>query len=324
MSAYAIVTTDHLAPSERAPLWREWIWQHFGGLESDLYGDTTFEGHMTTSQAGDVILTRLEANRHRVLRTSDLARASDGSYLKIVAPLRGRAGVQQCGRQAWVGPGAWTIYDTSNTYTVDNPERVEHLIVMLPKTRVLEGGLRLNALMAQCVGEGFGISRVALDTMRSTYQELPHMSADAARGAGELIAQLVQLSLLELSGQQTVQTQREALKDRIRNYIALNLRDPALSVQRMAQALNCSKRHLHNAFAGGEETLSNHILRLRMDACVRDLQQHPTRSITDIALSWGFGNLSHFSRAFRQHTGCSPSDFRAIASRGETKLQRPH
>lgn len=324
MSAYAIVTTDHLAPRERAPLWREWIWQHFGGLESDLYGDTSFDGHMATSQAGEVILTRLEANRHRVMRTPDMARASDSAYLKIVAPLRGRAGVAQCGRQAWVDPGSWTIYDTSDCYTVDNPERVEHLIVMLPQTQVMERGLRLKALMARCVGEGNGISRVALATMRSTYQELPHMSADAARGAGELIAQLVRLSLLELAGQQTVQTQREAFKDRVRSYIALNLRDPALSVQRMAQALNCSKRHLHNAFAGDEETLAHHILRLRMEACVRELQQHPTRSITDIALSWGFGNLSHFSRVFRQHTGCSPSDFRATASQRDTQLPRPH
>jgi AraC-like DNA-binding protein len=324
MSAYAVLTTDHLAPSERAPVWREWIWQHFGGLESDLYGDTTFEGHMATGQAGDVILTRLEANRHRVLRTQDMARAHDGGYLKIVAPLRGRAGVQQFGHQAWVGPDAWTIYDTSSGYTVENPERVEHLIIMLPKTRLMERGLHLKALMARSVGQGGGISRVALATMRSTYQELPHMSADAARGAGELIAHLVRLSLLERAGQPTAQTQREALKDRIRSYIALHLRDPDLSVQRMAQALNCSKRHLHNAFSGDEDTLASHILRLRLDACARELRQYPTRPITDLALSWGFSNLSHFSRVFRQHTGCSPSDYRTVDSLGEMGLPRPH
>ncbi len=42
------------------------------------------------------------------------------------------------------------------------------------------------------------------------------MSPDAARGAGELIMQLVRLSLLELAGQPSAVTQREALKDRIR------------------------------------------------------------------------------------------------------------
>ena len=71
--------------------WREWVFQHFGGLESDLYGDTDFDGHMAASHAGDVILTKLEANRHRVLRSPHLARTSETGYLKIVAPWQGSA-----------------------------------------------------------------------------------------------------------------------------------------------------------------------------------------------------------------------------------------
>ena len=315
-----LVTTDQVAPRERAPLWREWIWKHFGGLESDLYGDTEFDGHMASLNAGEIVLTKLEANRHRVVRTQDMVRASDAGYLKIVAPMHGRAGVEQLGRQAWVGPGTWTIYDTTGCYAVDNPERVEHLIVMLPKAQFLERGLRLDSLMARNVGGASGISRVALATMRSTYQELPHMSADAARGVGELIAQLVRLSLIELSGQQTALTQREILRDRIRGYIALNLRDPALSVEHIARALNCSKRHLHNAFASDEDTLASHIQRLRLEACMRELQHTgaQTHPVTAIALAWGFGNLSHFSRVFRDHTGFSPSEFRQLSVMGGT------
>ena len=124
--------------------------------------------------------------------------------------------------------------------------------------------------------------------------------------------QLVRLSLLELAGQATAVTQREALKDRILTYVARNLRDPQLSIDRIAQALNCSKRHLHNAFGDGDETLASSILRQRLEACIRDLGQAApdSRPITDIALSWGFNNLSHFSRVFREHTGCSPSEYR--------------
>jgi AraC-like DNA-binding protein len=312
MNPATVVSTNNFAPRERAPVWRDWIWKHFGGLESDLYGDTDFDGEMVSAQAGDVVLTRLEANRHRVVRTPDMVRASDAGYLKIVAPLQGRAGVEQMGRRAWVGPGAWTIYDTTGAYAVDNPERVEHLIVMLPKAQLIERGLPLDPLMARHVGGASGIARVALATMRSTYQELPHMSAAAARGAGELIAQLVRLSLIELAGQATVVTQREALKDRIRAYVGARLRDPALSIEQIAHALNCSKRHLHNAFAGETDTLASYILRLRLQACIRELQQSgpQARPITDIALSWGFNNLSHFSRVFRGHTGLSPSEFR--------------
>lgn len=306
------MSTDDFAPRERAPLWCEWVWKHFGGLRSDLYGDTDFDGHLSTGRAGELILTRLEANRHRVVRTLDMVRASEESYLKIVAPLRGRAGVEQSGRQAWVGHGAWTIYDTTADYLIANPERVEHLIVMVPKSQLAGQGLRLEHLMARQINGQSGIGRVALTTMRSTFEELPHMSADAARGAGELLTQLVRLSLTELAGLHTPLTQREALKDRIRQYVALHLRDPQLSVEQIATALNCSKRHLYNAFAEEAHPLASYIQHQRLDACLRELQQVGSagRPITEIALHWGFNSPSHFSRVFREHTGLSPSEFR--------------
>ena len=56
---------------------------------------------------------------------------------------------------------------------------VEHLIVMLPKEQMEERGVRLGELMARHVGGASGISRVALETMRTTYQELPGMSENA-------------------------------------------------------------------------------------------------------------------------------------------------
>ena len=48
------------------------------------------------------------------------------------------------------------------------------------------------------------------------------------------------------------------------------------------------------------------------------------RPITDIAMSWGFGNLSHFSRVFREHTGASPSEFRNTPHAPSRMGQTPH
>lgn len=315
MSSAQILSTDDLSPRDSVGVWGDWMSRLFGGLSSDLYGDTAFEGHINTSQAGNVVMTRLEANRHRVLRSTSQARAGETSYLKIIAPWRGHASVDQHGRQAWVRPGGWAIYDTTGSYEVANPERSEHLIVMLPKEHLIERGMRLDPLMGRHVGGNSGIARVALDTMRSTFAELPGLSPSTARSAGDLIVELVRLSLLELSGRGTPTTQLEALKDRIRDFVGQHLRDPHLTIDRIAQALNCSKRHLHNAFANEDDSLAQHILRRRLQACMRDLKDplQQQRTITDIAFSWGFNNGAHFSRVFREHTGLAPSDFRATA-----------
>lgn len=309
--------TDSVPARDRAPQWREWVHQLFGGLDSDLYGDTEFDGRMAASHAGDVILTRLEANRHRVVKTRSLARGSETPYLKIVAPWHGAAQVLQQQRQAEARSGAWVIYDTTRDYEIANPERVEHLIVMLPKDRLEQRGVRLESGMARRLGAS-GISRVALETMRNTYLELPHMSEAAAKGAGELIVHLVELSLMELAGQETAATQREALRDRIRAYVARHLADPGLNVDAIARGLNCSRRLLYHAFAEEGDSIAAYIQRERLQACVRDLlaDSNGGRPITDIALSWGFGNASHFSRVFRKHTGASASEFRSARAHG--------
>ena len=310
-----IRSTSQLPPGETAPAWCSWMAQIFDGLDSDLYGDRVFDGHLRTARAGDLIMTRLEANRHRVIRTPHRARAGDGGYLKVVAPWQGLAAVEQHGRQAWVRPGGWAIYDTTGSYEVANPERSQHLIVMLPKERLHERGLRLDALTGRHVGGHSGISRVALETMRHTFQELPSMTPEAAHGAGSLILDLVHLSLQDLAGQGTALTRLEAFRDRIRAYVGQHLRDPGLSIDRIAQTLNCSKRHLHNAFSDEDDTLAHHILHRRLRACMRDLESPALadHTITEIAFSWGFNNGAHFSRVFREHTGLSPSDFRAAA-----------
>ena len=97
------LTTDNMPPQQAALAWRDWMATLFDGLESDLYGDTGFDGHLHTAWAGDVVLTQLEANRHRVIRRPRTARAGAQRHLKIVAPWQGQALVQQHTENPWLG-----------------------------------------------------------------------------------------------------------------------------------------------------------------------------------------------------------------------------
>jgi AraC-like DNA-binding protein len=310
--------TAEVPACERVAFWRGFIAQLFQGLKSDEYGDSDFSGRASTWHAGEVVLTHLEATRHRVMRSSSLARATETPYLKIVAPWEGCAGVEQKGRETWVTPGQWSIYDTTDSYAVANPERVEHLIVMLPKRALAERGLSasmIEPLMARRLGGSGGVSRLALDTMRNAFRELPNMPEPAARGVGDAITQLVHLSLLDLAGQATAQTQREALRERIKQHVAQHLADPGLSVDAIARALNVSRRQLYNAFAEEADGVAGYILGRRLEACRQALldKARAQRSITEIALDAGFQNMAHFSRVFRAHLGVPPSDFRRSA-----------
>jgi AraC-like DNA-binding protein len=304
--------TDAVCAPDRPAFWGDWIARLFQGLKSDTYGDADFDGRATTLRAGEVVLTLLDAQRHRVTRTGSIARATERPYLKIVAPFKGCAGVQQKGRETWVTPGQWSIYDTTDSYAVANPERVQHLIVMLPRAALCERGVALDPLMARRLGGSGGISSVALQTMRHAFAELPSMPASAAHGLGEAIVQMVHLSLLDLAGQESAQSQREALRERIKQHVAQHLGDPRLCVDGVARAMNCSRRQLYNAFAEEPDGVAGYILSQRLQACRRCFEdlRHAHRSITDIAIGFGFSNMAHFSRVFRAQLGVAPSDFR--------------
>ena len=92
--------------------------------------------------------------------------------------------------------------------------------------------------------------------------------------------------MLDLAGIGTAVTQREALRERIKQHVGEHLGDPALTVDAIALALNCSRRQLYNAFAEEPDGVAGYILRRRLEACRRcfDDRAQAHRSITDIAL----------------------------------------
>jgi len=54
------------------------------------------------------------------------------------------------------------------------------------------------------------------------------------------------------------------------------------------------------------------VLRERLAQCERDLSSPmlAQRHVGEIALAWGFNDLSHFGRTFREHYGMSPREWR--------------
>ena len=259
-------------------------------------------------------LRRLGRLRERVATLlSGNERSSRGLTVTTFHSLCARL-LRRYAEQAGLKPD-FSIYDTSDSYAVSNPVRVEHLIVMIPKARLAERGLALDPLMARRLGGSGGVARIALETMRNAYRELPGMSETGARGVGDAITQLVHLAMLDLAGIGTAQTQREALRERIKQHVGERLGDPALSVDSIALALNCSRRQLYNAFAEEPDGVAGYILLRRLEGCRRCLDDRAQahRSLTEIAFDFGFSNMAHFSRVFRAHLGLPPSDYRRSA-----------
>ena len=304
--------TTEMQGAQAIGAWQRWMSSLYG-LETDVYGDAQFTARLGTFELGRMGMTKIEAHRHRVRRTSASMASHQTDFLKIVAPWQGHATVCQQGREAKVSSGQWTIYDTTQEYEVLNPEWSEHLIITLPKSRLQSPGRAFEDLMGGYVGGAQGVSRIALDVMRGMFAECQSMGQRMSLHVTDTLVQLIELSLLDACGKSAVLTQSEVLRNRIKAYARQHLRDPGLSAEAMALALNCSKRHLYNAFADEPLSISQFVWAERVALFQRELEQPGQRHCTlnELALACGFANGAHFSRLFKQHTGLTPAQYRA-------------
>ncbi len=310
--AASVLTTDHVRPAERAGYWSDIIWRSFGRLRSDTCGDPDFFGRIAQREFGDVRVSRLEASRHRVVRTAGAAGASDPGYLKLVVQHRGHSVFEQGGRRALLGPGSWSLYDTTQSYTVSSPDTVKLDVLLLPRDALLQGRRDLEALFVRRLPAGAGIGRIACDAIRHA-AEAPVDVVHAE--TGDAIVRLVRLALFEQACITRPLSPRWILRDRIKEVVGRRLSDPALDADAIARELHCSKRSLHKAFEGEPCTLNQHIWEQRLEGARAELERSrfAGRSITEVAFAWGFNSPAHFSRAFRARYGASPRELRMQA-----------
>lgn len=83
-----------------------------------------------------------------------------------------------------------------------------------------------------------------------------------------------------------------------------------LTVQMIADSIGISRSYLQILFSRyGRRSIVTHINGVRIDKASY-LLATTDMSVLDIALSTGYNSRQHFTRAFREHTGLSPRDYR--------------
>jgi AraC-like DNA-binding protein len=142
--------------------------------------------------------------------------------------------------------------------------------------------------------------------------------AEMAR-LSESITHLITLTLGHLQPMDPEHSRSQALTlTRVKVYINDNLGNPAFSAQQVSLATGLSVRYINKLFEQEGVSLMRYVLRRRLERCGRDLLNpvNAATRVSDIAFRWGFNDLSHFSRVFREFYGLAPREWR------ESQLRR--
>jgi AraC-like DNA-binding protein len=136
--------------------------------------------------------------------------------------------------------------------------------------------------------------------------EWPSVRAGVLAVLGEALSELIS----QPAPTTTAEPPGNALVEQIRGYLDANLRHQ-VSMERLAQMSGVTPDYLNRLFRRHVgEPVHAYLLKKRLEQA-RRMCEESDLLIKQIALGVGFNDPLYFSRLFRKHHGCSPTDLRS-------------
>ncbi len=302
--------------TDRLDVWRDLIRENFVALDVHADRNEPFAGSVHSTALGHLKLASVRSREQGCHRTPGLVRRDSDAYLQVGLLTRGGAQVAQDGREATLRPGEYAVYETDRPFLWGLSGEWELLVLTWPRAAIALDGAASQRLTARRLG-GDGLGGIVGRMLRDLVVAPPELSAAGGVRLADEVAELVTTVAGELVPAPSPTRAGADLLRRVDAHIAEHLGDPDLGPATVAAALFVSTRHLHRLFAHRGGTVAQHIQRMRLERCRRELHDPRSagRSITDISRRWGFTDLATFSRAFRTAYGMSPSEWRAARAR---------
>lgn len=309
-SRIAIFSTHDVVAADRADYWNGITTRYFGPLETRATGRSDFRARLATRPVSFLRAYHIIGSGHQVRRNPSNA-GTVPDAIKLLLQVRGRCRVDQDGRTAELDPGGWCVYDSWRPYAISNAGTIEQIVIQIPRDQIIDRSFRRLAEPFVADPQA-SMTRIAASFIRS-YAGPALEPDDGDQFLAETTVGFVRRALYTaLSQRRATPAPSSQLRARVRQYILTHLNNPDLSIARIALAMGCSKRYLHQVFAAEDTTLERTIWRLRIEHCCEALAEEANRdkSISAIAFEWGFNSSAHFSRLFKAQVGVAPTAFR--------------
>jgi AraC-like DNA-binding protein len=296
---------------ERVARWQEEVARRFGA-RCEMPRGNRFEATMCASALGTAHLFDISSDLMLLERGNrDVERSNGVFWFTVALQVAGSGVIAQAGREARFGRGDLIMADTNRPYRIRFDGRFRQILLRIESARFAASLPRAADLTAVRVSGRDGLTRLTATFFRSLADH-----ADALNGAGELVAEraldLVALTFGNLVPANGGPRGEQLLRARIKAFIDTQLGDPELAPDTIARQHRISRRYLYRLFEDEGVSVCDFIRERRLSRCAVELAdpREAERQISEIAMAWGFGGASQFSRAFRARHGESPRDYR--------------
>ena len=318
-------STRALPPRAQVSYWNDIIADVFTPLQTSPLDSSGFAAEARAAPLGRLVVTNIQADPATIQRTREQAAQSADRRFFLHMLVSGRLRVSQEGRDALLQEGDLALADSSLPYTLHHTQPCNLIVLVMSQEDLKQHLPNPEDVIGVRFPGDSGLSNTTSVMLRSLWEQARNeIDPEIGSRIADSLLEVFAASWLARNGVQPADSAVSGYRRvQIKRYIEAHLRDPELSARSVAAAFGISPRYLHMLFVKEGETVSNYMLRRRLEQCVKQLSDPlwRKRTITEIAVSWGFNNATHFARVFRHRYDTTPRDFRnAQGSDGEMAL----
>lgn len=299
-------------PSDSFELWHEATCRNYSTTDCKLTSDAHFGARIEVKSFGpllvsDMVCSTVPDEPLHVSRHGAHIRKDARDDIMLWLTLEGSATIAQDGRAAQMRPGDLVLHDQTQPFELEFRENHCAIMVTIPRpllisrmptarrcvARRIAAGTPVGALAASMIGQ---ISRMAATTD-------PDVALRIGASALDILATTIEAELKDTS---TPMPHRARQLEQVKRYLMANLDDADLDIARIASSQNMAPRTLNRLFAAEGTTPIRWLWRQRLAASYKALAEGHITQVIDAALSFGFSDPSHFSRAFKAAFGQTP------------------
>jgi AraC family transcriptional regulator, positive regulator of tynA and feaB len=310
-------STDDVHARDRIDYWHEQAAKAVVAHDFDTHVGHAFKGCYRAAKLGALDLAIVESGPCVVRRTNSyVGRASDDDLL-LNLQLTGSIVLHQDGRDAVTRPDDLFLLDPRRPFSLDIGCSMRTLLVKIPRWE-LQGRLGdVRQLTANPINNSEPMAALASGFLAM----LPTRVEALDVGTGQKVAQHL-LDLVALALGRKLQDERPAISSprmttllRLKAVIEARLGEPGLRPVHAAEATGISVRYANVLLGHEGMSLERFIMLRRLQRCRRALEDaaQAGRTVSDIAYTFGFSDMSHFTRRFKAQFGISPSGCRQRA-----------
>jgi len=307
--ARACSDTSTVDAGDSFELWHQVTCRNYSNSELKRPSDSAFSARISMRPFGALGLSDVSScmGAAQLIRGPEDIRKDQRDHFMLFLVTEGEIGVAQDGREARAQAGDMFLYDQTRPLTLTFQQRYRSWMLSIPRPMLEARLLRARAVTANRIAGDTALGALVGTTLR----QLDGFGADTrAEIADRIAASTVDIVATALDGETGGGTADYSGQHRLlanaEGFLRANLHDTELTIETIARALNTSPRTLNRAFAGEGTTPMRWLWRQRLEACNRALADGRVASVTEAAFSFGFNDVSHFSRAFKKAFGKSP------------------